>query len=259
MYPDNKHKNLPNFQDYRTLPDPLIDIEQEEVTTRPEPIFDPPVLRTMNNQEILQDPNTLIMQALTKLLEKENSGSTLRAHIREPDTYNGDRNLDAAKSWAISVERYLTMAKLGEHEWVDYAAILLRGEAEVWWRQQERRGDVDDWTDFKKRLLGAFSPPNALQVARNQLAVLSQTSSVAAYVTQFQAAWATVPSMTDEEALDRFQRGLQDVVRIQVMTRFPMTTDDAMRLALAYESSTQQIYNAIQVSQSFHHINPQQQ
>ena len=65
--------------------------------------------------------------------------------------------------------------------------------------------------------------------------------------------------MTDEEALDRFQRGLQDAVRIQVMTRFPMTTDDAMRLALAYESSTQQIYNSIQVSQSFHHMNPQQQ
>ncbi|KAG2214673.1 hypothetical protein INT45_011182, partial [Circinella minor] len=166
MYPDNKHKNLPNFQDYRTLPDPLIDIEQEEVTTRPEPIFDPP------------------------LLEKENSSPTLRARICEPDTYNGDRNLDAAKSWARSVERYLTMAKLGEHKWVDYAVILLRGEAEVWWHQQERHSDVDDWTDFKKRLL----------------AVLSQTSSVVAYVTQFQAAWATVPSMTDEEALDRFQR-----------------------------------------------------
>ena len=82
-----------------------------------------------------------------------------------------------------------------------------------------------------------FSPPNRLQLARDRLAALVQTSTVANFVSQFQAAWSSVPSMTDEEAMDRFQRGLSPNIRLQVMTRFPSTTDEAMRLALAVEAA----------------------
>ncbi|KAJ8652140.1 hypothetical protein O0I10_012248 [Lichtheimia ornata] len=40
-----------------------------------------------------------------------------------------------------------------------------------------------------------------------------------------------------EEALDRFTKGLQDDIRAHVVTRFPSTSAEAQRIALAYESA----------------------
>ena len=43
--------------------------------------------------------------------------------------------------------------------------------------------------------------------------------------------------MMDEEALDQFQRGLNPMIRLQVMTRFSKSMDEAMQLALAVEAA----------------------
>ena len=144
------NRNTPNFQEYRTKNTDLLNSdEEEEITTRQEITFDYPPLINLNSattkmpDEVL-DQNTIIMQALAKLLNHE-SGSSFRPHIREPDTYHGSRNLDAAIGWVRSVERYLEMANLEQHRWVDYAATLFRDEADTWWRQQELLHANDDW------------------------------------------------------------------------------------------------------------------
>ena len=49
--------------------------------------------------------------------------------------YNGDCGLDSAVGWVRSIERYLELAHLGEHQWVDYAATLLCDKADTWWHQ----------------------------------------------------------------------------------------------------------------------------
>ena len=90
---------------------------------------------------------------------------------------------------------------------------------------------------FKKQLLANFSPLNRLQLAHNRLASLSQKGIVASFVPQFQAAWALVPTIDDEEALDHFQRGLTPVICLQVMTCFPTLVDKAICLALAVEAA----------------------
>ncbi|KAG2216037.1 hypothetical protein INT45_007158 [Circinella minor] len=218
-----------NFQHRAPLIDPLT-FDDIEATTKEELTFEQPIRKMAEGST---NENAVIIQALTKLLEKQDSGPTFHARIREPDTYHGDRGLDTATGWIRSVERYLEMANLGSHKWVDYATTLLHNEADIWWQQQERMGDCDEWLVFKRRFLANFSPPNCLQLARDRLASLVQTSSVATFVSQFQAAWSSVPSMMDEEALDRFQRGLAPTIHLQVMTRFPTSADEAMRLALA--------------------------
>ncbi|KAG2221251.1 hypothetical protein INT45_012372 [Circinella minor] len=220
----NPYKN-PNFQNYRTNPiDQLIDEDEENFTTTKQEItFDPPFPRM--NEELAKQ-NALIMQALNALLEqqkidkpqenksKQEPSFSFRARVREPDTYHGDRNLDAAIGWIRSVERYLEMVELEQTRWIDYTATLFREEADT-------------------------CPPNHRQLARDRLAALVQTGTVADYVTQFQASWSSVPTMGEEEALDRFQRGLHPQIRLQVMTRFPETPDVAMNLALAVEAAQQ--------------------
>ena len=47
----------------------------------------------------MTNQNTLILQALTKLLAKQDSVPTFHAQICEPDMYYTDRSLDAAISW----------------------------------------------------------------------------------------------------------------------------------------------------------------
>ena len=150
-----------------------------ETTTKEEFIFEHPTRRM---EEGSMNENTIILQTLKKFLEKQESGPTFHARVHEPDTYHGDRGLDAATGWLRSVERYLEMVNLGEHRWMDYAATLLRGEADTWWRQQEFGGGCDKWSVFRKRFLANFSPPNHLQLARDRLASLVQTSTVANYV-----------------------------------------------------------------------------
>ena len=256
----NPYKSPRNFQEYRTQ-DSITDEDEELTTTRPELTFENPPTRKMS-----QEPNNdmkVLLQTLTELLstqkqEKKDSAPVFRARIREPDTYHGDRSLDAAIGWIRSVERYLGIAELDQHQWVDYAATLLRDEADTWWRQQELNSDCSEWLDFKKRFLANFSPPNHLQLARDRLASLLQNNTVANYVAQFQAAWSSVPTMTDEEALDRFQRGLNPTIRLQVMTRFPTSTDEAMRLALAVEAA-QQHSQVILAENNKHSSFPQQQ
>ena len=56
---------------------------------------------------------------------------------------------------------------------------------------------------------------------------LSQTGTV--------AAWASVPTMDDEEALDHFQCDLTLAIHFQVLAHFLKSVDEAMYLALTVE------------------------
>ena len=225
----------PSFTAYRSSYDPSS--SKEEFSTREELTFQDIGQEGMAQQE---DPTQTILATLAALLRNQQDAKTFRPRMREPDTYHGNRALNAAQSWLRSVERYLEMADPGEHQWVAYAATLLRGEAEIWWQQQEQRADISEWPEFKKRLLQMFSPPDASRLARDHLAHLAQTGTVAEYVAQFQAIWTALSQMTDDEAKDRFERGLQPEMFMHVRSRSAKTTDEAMQIALAYESSQQQ-------------------
>ena len=78
---------------------------------------------------------------------------------------------------------------------------------------------------------------------------------------QFQALWNTLPSMTDEEAKDRFERGLQPVIRAEVAFQFPSSTSKSMCLALLCDSQRTQSMMAFgQGAQGFFgQSQPQQQ
>ena len=92
-YSFDQYKSVPGFQEYRTNDnDPLVEVEEENSTTKEELTFKEPV-------PTMTDQNTLILQTLTKLLAKQDSVPTFHAQIHEPDTYYSDRSLDAAIGW----------------------------------------------------------------------------------------------------------------------------------------------------------------
>lgn len=220
------------FQEYRTPGPEPIDLSDEE-----------PVITSQERfimQEQGQDMNTAILTALTQLLKNQENqkGPMFRPKLREPDTYHGTRTTHAAESWLRSVQRYADVTGMDEVDRVQYAINLFRGEADTWWRTREIVGHhASTWNEFCKLVLDEFRPRNAYQTARDRLAALKQTGSVEEYVNDFRNIWLEIPTMTDDEALDRFVRGLADHVQVYVRTQFPTTTAEAEKIAFAYEGA----------------------
>lgn len=220
---------------------------EEEFTTREEPSFiEEPIAMEQGQGQAQRTPTVeeqmvMLMAGMQRLLQQQgnsNASSFTRPKLPEPDTYHGDRSPGAIESWIRTMERYLQLTSLDDHEWVPFAVMKLRDEAEEWWQQRSYRGSaISEWHDFRKEIITEFRPLNATQQARDKLAVLHQTGTVIDYVAQFRGVRIQIPTMTDEEALDRFTRGLQDDIRAHVVTRFPATSEEAQRMALAYESA----------------------
>ena len=239
---NNPYKNRPSFQEYRVQDSD----SEEEVTTRQEPSFIEETITTMEQGQqrapTMEEQMVMLMAGMQRLLQQDTKDTTTnnftRPKLPEPDTYHGDRSPGAVESWVRTMERYLELTSLDDHEWVPYAVMKLRDEAEEWWQQRSFLGPiVAEWIEFRKFIIEEFRPLNATQQARDKLAVLHQTGTVIDYVAQFRGVRIQIPTMTDEEALDRFTRGLQDDIRAHVVTRFPSNSEEAQRMALAYESA----------------------
>jgi hypothetical protein len=76
----------------------------------------------------------------------------------------------------------------------------------------------------------AFQPPNHHQHLRDSWFKLKQTGSVAQYVHEFRALRLQLMT-SDDEALDKFVRGLKFNTRREVMIRNPDTVEEAIRIA----------------------------
>lgn len=141
------------------------------------------------------------------------------------------------------MERCLRYCGTNPTQWTAYATTLLRGQADIWWRRLELSGaaaHITTWEKFKEAVTKEFRPARTAQLARDRLASLRQTGTVDQYVREFRALQLLIPGMSEEEALDRFVRGLMPRVRQEVRVRFPQTLSDAETLAITYESVQQE-------------------
>lgn len=185
----------------------------------------------------------LLMQGMQELLKerssKQEAPQGFKPKFSEPDTYLGDRAPGAVTSWVRTVERYLRMTTLDrDTQWVPYAVLKLRGEAEEWWEHHSlNHPEILEWHEFCSHITAEFHPLCADQTARDRIAELQQTGSVEEYVAQFRRLRMQIPLMQDDEARDRFIRGLSQTIRSQVRTRFPQSSEEAQRMALAYQDA----------------------
>ncbi|KAG0975536.1 hypothetical protein G6F57_011275 [Rhizopus arrhizus] len=152
----------------------------------------------------------------------------------EEDTIIEDR------LWTEEVERYHEFNNVPQERRLPYAITLLRGRAQKWWNQLVQRNEtLTTWERFKLLLDFAFKPAYSEQAARDKLANSKQVTSVVDYVDNFQDILLDLPRISDDEALDRFVRGLKNDVRIHVITKEPRTLEEATRFAIAYDSARQ--------------------
>jgi hypothetical protein len=237
QYPDSPQAQRISqaFREYRTPDDNDSDSDQET--------------RTMDTDQarqgltVEQQQLALLMQSMQQLLQerasKQETNGLFKPRLPEPDTYKGDRTAGAVDSWVRTMGRYLEFSTLDPgSQWVSYAVMKLRGDAEEWWETRRLQSDETiSWEKFRDLITREFRPVGAEDAARDRLADLRQTGSVEEYVAQFRRLRIQLPLMQDYEARDRFIRGLNPGIRSQVRTCATQTTEEAQRMALTYETS----------------------
>ena len=187
----------------------------------------------------LADIAKIIAEAINQTNQKKEEKVIHSAvKVPPPSSYNGERNPTVIDLWCQNVERYLTFYNLPTDQWVSYAVNLLRGRAQTWWNRLCSRETVPtQWEPFVVKLNDEFKPAYSLKSARDRLANCRQESTVTRYVEAFQDILLELPSVSDDESLDRFVRGLKEAPRIHVLTKDPFDFDEAVKFAIAYESA----------------------
>ncbi|KAG1488037.1 hypothetical protein G6F54_012300 [Rhizopus delemar] len=195
---------------------------------------------TMNNNIDMQDLAQVIATAVATAINNKSTNENANVRIPIPSSYNGERSAAIINLWLQEVERYLEFNCVPQQRWLPYAITLLRGRAQKWWNQLSQKNEESvTWEKFKIDLEYAFKPSYSEQSARDRLASIKQTTSVSEYADAFQDILLDLPRVSDDEALDRFVRGLKNDVRIHVLTKEPRSLEEANRFAIAYDSAKQ--------------------
>ena len=170
--------------------------------------------------------------------------------MERPPQYSGasaakGKTVLSVRAWAFSVQNYLDMTapQLAEADRVRYAAGLLTGEAANWWylRTHQRgflaEAPIRTLPEFFEGLTRRFEPILEEQQARDSLAALTQTGTVETYYSKFMDLAGHIGSLSPDEALDRFMRGLKSDVYKYVAPWRPRSVTIAAEIAGAYDGS----------------------
>lgn len=193
----------------------------------------------MQTMEVFMGQLTELVQTTNQ--NNRNSNSNIR--LKLPDTYNGARDANIIDSWIHAVERHRDFHNWNSQKTFQFAITLLSGDADMWFRAIEG-GEKDeipnDWLSFKRLLNQAFRPPNTKTLARERLRLCVQTSTIQQYVNDFQNIRLSLPSVTDEEACDKFISGLADdqlVAQLHDIDEEELTLSMAFTHSLGYEAA----------------------
>lgn len=164
-----------------------------------------------------------------------------RLKPNKPDTYDGRRSLEAAENFVFQHEEYFAAQGMAtgveDALQISFAAANLRGQAALWYRERKPRESsgaepcFQNWADFASQLKEAFRPFNACRLARDRLAKAFQRTSVQEFVNELRNIRLHLPSLSDDELLDRFLRGLKYPIRKELAVRDPTSFEEAARIA----------------------------
>ena len=124
---------------------------------------------------------------------------------------------------------------------VRHAAFFLKGAAAEWWDTVDKRdangNDITaDWEAFVARLRERYRPLQASAIARQRIDALRQKGPVSAYCDLFQKELTPITTMSDEDQVFFFVKGLaSQAVQAKVREKDPVTLHDAMDIAVRAE------------------------
>ena len=132
-----------------------------------------------------------------------------RIKLPNPPMYDGSRDHVKIDDWFDSIDSHKTFYEWDNALTCSYALTFLTGRALQWLRGLRREEKVpSDWPTLKNMITEHFRPNNSLLLARDLLAACKQTSTIAAYVYEFEAILDRLPTLAEDEKCHRFMSNL---------------------------------------------------
>jgi len=196
------------------------------------------------------DPMVL-MERFVKAMELT-AGNRFKTN--EPSTYDGTFEATVIDSWIDAVERYTSIQGWDDAQIGLYAITLLRGRANAWFRSTKKPDEPNPgWLELKRTLITFFRPDDTTLIARDKLACLRQNSDLRTYIDQFIDIKLAIPTMPDDDAADRFTRGLKDPkLRIHLRQNGIHSLNEAIHSAIAFTSGEERYsYTPVRRTQQY--------
>ncbi|MCO5598177.1 hypothetical protein L7F22_052269 [Adiantum nelumboides] len=122
----------------------------------------------------------------------------------------------------------------------------------LWWNRRVADGKrTPSWQKFRSAIRKAFEPTNADFHARSSLRRLSQTGSLAAYITEFQRLTLEIETLSPSDKLHSFIDGLEPNLKDDVHKFDPATLDAAIAYVERLGDSRRQGRNFFPGERSF--------
>lgn len=160
----------------------------------------------------------------------------------DPPVFHGDRRQDTVSvhDWVELMSDHLALRdlKVNSAKGYRFAKLFLRGPALTWARTYHGK---QTFLSFADALVSAMSPFAEQHFNRDKLRRLSQRESLQAYIDMFRKQAILVTTMSNEDKVDLFVKGLkrylQGPVRIHLLDKPKDNLDFVMKVAsqVAYE------------------------
>ncbi|MCO5601668.1 hypothetical protein L7F22_055791 [Adiantum nelumboides] len=168
------------------------------------------------------------LQLLSKIF---NAAQKKKLDVKLSEPYIDRRDKRMLDQWLFKTEVYLSNTDLIESKNVALASSLLKGTTFLWWQRRVADGKhTPSWDKFRRAIRKAFEPTNANFHARSSLRRLSQTGSLAMYITEFQRLTLEIETLSPSDKLHSFIDGLEPNLKDDVHKYNPTILD----VAIAY-------------------------
>ena len=247
--PTNNHTTMSVLNNDATVSVPIVPPQQTSTTTNTSvqtmsPVS-PTVIASVNT---VHDNNTVSTPTVLTRQPSTTATSVQRSNIKAspPESFSGEK-VRLVGDWLAAVKRYLSLYGVEETKWVAYAVTMLTSIALSWWNSVEvsspNKSTLDySWSEFVELMRERFVPADSEAMAMRKMSQWKQTSSVAAYINQFQSFDQLIPShrLDEEMRVQMFIQGLKPECRLIVNMWEPKTLQQVYKMALKFDNNQHQ-------------------
>lgn len=145
-----------------------------------------------------------------------------------------------AHGWIFKISQFFTYHQTLEEDRITIASFYLDGPALAWYQWMHRNQQIVSWTQFLTALETRFTP-TAYDDPRGKLFKLTQSTTVAAYLTEFEALANRLEGLSPADLLSCFISGLKTEIRREILALRPSSLSQAAGLARLQEEKQQDI------------------
>ncbi|GKB38249.1 retrotransposon gag protein [Tanacetum coccineum] len=197
-----------SFTLYTDLQKSLSDITHQLARLEKQPLHQPP-------PPLLPNPNSALQPRLPKL---------------EIPPFSGSNTL----GWLFQIECFFVFHRTPDAQKLDVASFYMTGDALQWYSWMHCTSQLSTWDKFASDLELRFGPSSFVNHEAS-LYKLKQTTTVTAYLTEFEALSNRVQGLSTANLLNCFLSGLREDIRRELFLLKPATLHKAIGMAKLVE------------------------